>query len=216
MPVAVKICGVSTPDAVAAAVAGGAAMVGFVFYPRSPRNVTPDQAASLAARLPPHVTAVGLVVDADDALIDAVRSRAHVGMIQAHGKEPPDRIAAIKARTGLPVMKAIAVAEAADLEDAARFLKVADRLLFDAKAPASLPNALPGGNGLAFDWPLLAGRSWPIPWMLSGGLSPDNMARAVAATGARAVDVSSGVESTPGRKDTALIARFLDTARSLG
>ncbi|HWK47840.1 MAG TPA: phosphoribosylanthranilate isomerase, partial [Stellaceae bacterium] len=212
--IAVKICGLSTPEAVAAAVDGGAAMVGFVFYPRSPRAIPPAVAAGLAGAVPGHVIRVGLFVDPDDALLDRVLGEVPLDLVQLHGEEAVERVAAIRRRAGLPVMKALKIAGPADLDRAAGYADVADRLLFDAASPAGSA-ALPGGNGLAFDWRLLAGRSWPIPWMLSGGLTVANLAEAVATTGTRAVDVSSGVETTPGRKDMGLIREFLAAARSI-
>lgn len=210
----VKICGISDAAAIDAAVAGGARYVGFVFYPRSPRNVTPAEAGALAALLPDGVTPVALTVDADDALIDEICAQARIGMLQLHGAETPARVAELKARTGRQAMKAIKISEAADLAAAAPFAGVADMLLFDAKPPASMENALPGGNAVSFDWTLLRDRAWALPWMLSGGLDPDNVADALRISRAPAVDVSSGVESAPGRKDPARIAAFLQAARS--
>ena len=210
MSVAAKICGVKDRAALAAAVAGGAAYVGFVFYPRSPRNVTPMEAGRLAAALPRNVTAVALAVDPDDALIDSILEGApDIAMFQLHGGETPARVAEVRARTGKKAMKAIKVSEAADLDAARSYLSVADMLLFDAKPPADMKNALPGGNAVSFDWTILSGRSWPLPWMLSGGLDPENVADAIRISGAPAVDVSSGVESAPGVKDPARISAFL-------
>ncbi|MGE0745713.1 MAG: phosphoribosylanthranilate isomerase [Rhodospirillales bacterium] len=210
--VAAKICGVNTRAALDAAVAGGARWVGFVFFPRSPRHVSFAQAAELSALLPPAVTAVGLVVDPDDAMLRELIAAVPLGLLQLHGGETPDRIAAIRALAGLPVMKAIKVATAADLAPVPAYAAVADRILFDAKAP---PGLLPGGNALSFDWTILAGRTWPGPWMLSGGLTPENVAEAVRITGAHAVDVSSGVEAAPGTKDPARIAAFLRAVAAL-
>ena len=210
MTVATKICGVKDRAALDAAVAGGAAYVGFVFYPRSPRNVTPAEAGALAAALPGNVTAVALAVDSDDALIDSILEGApDIAMFQLHGAETPARVAEVRARTGKKAMKAIKVSEAADLDAARSYLSAADMLLFDAKPPADMKNALPGGNAVSFDWTILAGRSWPLPWMLSGGLDPENVADAIRISGAPAVDVSSGVESAPGVKDPARISAFL-------
>lgn len=211
-----KICGVSDAAAIDAAVAGGARYVGFVFFPRSPRNVTPARAGELAALLPDTVLPVALAVDPADALIDEIEVAAGVRMYQLHGAEPPERVAAIKARTGKPVMKAISVSDPADLDAADAYLGVADMLLFDAKPPADLAGAMPGGNAVSFDWNMLRGRDWSVPWMLSGGLAPDNVAEAIRISGARAVDVSSGVESAPGIKDPARIAAFLDAVRAAG
>lgn len=208
-----KICGVSDPAALNAAVDGGAAFVGFVFFPRSPRNVSPPQAADLARLLPTAVRSVGLFVDPSDDLLADVTSQVPFDLLQLHGKETPERLAAIKARFRLPVMKAFKIGEPADLDAAAAYFGVADRLLFDAKPPADAP--LPGGNGVAFDWTLLAGRTWPKPWMLSGGLNAGNVRDGVAATGARAVDVSSGVETAPGRKSPEMIRAFLQTVAGI-
>ena len=206
--VAVKICGLRAPEALAAAVGGGARGVGFVFYPPSPRHVSVAEAAALAAHAPPGVERVGVFVDPDDALLAEARDRAGLTAAQLHGAETPRRVAGIRERFGLAAIKAIPVARAEDLARAGEYAGAASRLMFDARPPAGAASALPGGNGLAFDWKLLAGRAWPLPWVLSGGLAPDNVAEAVEETGARAVDVSSGVESAPGVKDPALIAAF--------
>lgn len=208
----VKICGLRTAGDIAAAAKAGAAYVGFVFYPRSPRALAPEAAAGLARTLPPSVTAVALLVDPDDALIERALA-ARPGLLQLHGNESPARVADVRARTGVPVMKAIGLARAEDLAAARAYEAVADRLLFDAKAPKTA-GALPGGNGRPFDWRLLAGTRWRLPWMLSGGLTPDNVARAVHLSGARGVDVSSGVESAPGVKDPGRIRAFIEAARS--
>ena len=208
MSVAAKICGLSQPDAVAAAIAGGAAFLGFVFYKPSPRNVSAARVAELCASVPAGITRVGLFVDADDATIAAVLAVAPLDLLQLHGSESPSRIAEVKSRFARPVMKALPIADAEDVAAADPYLDIADRLLFDARPPRR-PAALPGGNGLVFDWRLIAGRRWPLPWMLSGGLTAANVAEGVRLTGARAVDVSSGVESAPGVKDTAKIAEFL-------
>ena len=206
----VKICGLTTPESLRAALEAGARYVGFVFFAKSPRNLSPEAARTLAAEVPPGVAKVALVVDADDATLDEIAARVPLDMLQLHGRESPERVAGIRARYGLPVMKAIGIATEADLAAIARHEAVADQLLIDAK-PA--PGAdLPGGNGLAFDWRLLAGRKWQKPWMLAGGLSPENVARAINLTGARQVDVSSGVESAPGVKDAALIRAFVAAA----
>ncbi|MEM6676905.1 MAG: phosphoribosylanthranilate isomerase [Pseudomonadota bacterium] len=205
-PVRVKICGLRTPEAVTAAAEAGAAYVGFVFFPPSPRALTAEAAREAALAAPPGVVKVGLFVDPDDAALDAVLSAVPLDMLQLHGHETPERVAEIRARHGLPVMKAIGVREAADLDAVARYAPVADQLLIDAKPPKGA--VLPGGNGLAFDWQLLEGRRWPLPWLLAGGLTPENAARAVAATGARQLDISSGVESAPGVKDPSRIRAF--------
>ncbi|MBT5647879.1 MAG: phosphoribosylanthranilate isomerase [Rhodospirillaceae bacterium] len=209
MTIDAKICGVSDRPAIEACVAGGARYVGFVFFPRSPRHVTPVQAAGLSAMLPDSIVPVALAVDPDDALIAEIDAQAGVSMYQLHGSETPERVADIKARTGKRVMKAIKVSDASDFDAAEAYLDVADMLLFDAKPPAEMANALPGGNAVSFDWTLLAGRNWSLPWMLSGGLDPENVAEAIRVSGASAVDVSSGVENTPGVKDAGRIAAFL-------
>ena len=209
MTIDAKICGVSDRPAIEACVAGGARYVGFVFFPRSPRHVTPVQAAGLSAMLPDSIVPVALAVDPDDALIAEIDAQAGVSMYQLHGSETPERVADIKARTGKRVMKAIKVSDASDFDAAEAYLDVADMLLFDAKPPAEMANALPGGNAVSFDWTLLAGRNWSLPWMLSGGLDPENVAEAIRVSGASAVDVSSGVENAPGVKDAGRIAAFL-------
>ena len=214
MGVATKICGLSTEEAVTAASAGGAAFLGFVFYPPSPRAITPRRAAHLCADVPAGIVRVGLFVDADDRAIAAVLAEAPIEMLQFHGSETPDRVAAAKRRFGRPVMKAVAVAGPEDVAGAAPYQDVADFLLFDAKPPRRM-DALPGGNGLVFDWELIAGRSWHVPWMLSGGLTAKSLAEAVRISGAVVVDVSSGIESCPGVKDVEKIRAFLAAARTL-
>lgn len=209
--VRVKVCGLSTPETVAAAVEAGAAYVGFVIFPKSPRAVTVEQARALAVDVPPGVAKVALVVDPDDALLDELDAKVPLDMIQLHGSESPDRVAEVRARTGLPVMKAIGIADAADLEAIDRYASVADQILVDAKPPKQ--GTLPGGNGVSFDWRLIANRRWSGPWMLAGGLTPDNVGEAIALTGARQIDASSGMESAPGVKDPALIRAFLEAAR---
>ncbi|WP_193366578.1 phosphoribosylanthranilate isomerase [Pelagibius marinus] len=215
MTVQVKICGLSTPEAMTAAIEGGAAFVGLVFYPPSPRALTPAQAAPLAAMVPEGVVKTGLLVDAGDATIEAILKEVPLDLLQLHGAESPARVAEIKARFGLPVMKVVKLRGQGDLEAVDPYLEAADRLLFDAKPPADMENPLPGGNAVAFDWTLLAGTSWPLPWMLAGGLTPENVARAVEISGAPAVDVSSGVEDAPGRKNPAKIKAFLAACRAL-
>jgi len=215
MSVQAKICGLSSAEALQVAVHGGARFVGFVFYPESRRNVTPELASALAALVPEGVTRVGLFVNPNDALLSGVLDRAPLDLLQLHGNETPRRVAEIKARFGKPVMKVISIAGPEDPETAVPYLDVVDWLLFDAKPPRGDPKALPGGNGLAFDWQLLGGRSWSRPWMLSGGLTPKNVAEAVATTHAQAVDVSSGVEIRPGLKDLSKIASFLSAVHRL-
>jgi len=211
MTVLVKICGLSTQDTLDAALAAGADMVGLVFFPRSPRNVSLEAAAALASRVAGRATVVALTVDADDAALDAIRATVRPDLWQLHGAETPERVAAVRARTGLPVMKVLGIADAGDLAAIDPYLPVADRLLFDAKPPKG--GALPGGNGVAFDWSLLAGLDLPRPAMLSGGLDASSVARALAITGLPGVDVSSGVERAPGDKDPARIAAFVAAAR---
>ena len=216
MSVAVKICGLSTPETLAAALESGADYVGFVFFPKSPRHVTLEQAAALAAQARGKAKIVALTVDADDALLASIASTVKPDLIQAHGAETPERIAAIRSLTGVGVMKALKVAGPEDIAAAKDYAAVADLLLFDAKAPASLKDALPGGNGLSFDWSLLADGKGGHRFMLSGGLTPENVAEAVRVTGARLVDVSSGVESAPGIKDPQRIRKFIEAVKSSG
>ena len=214
MTIAAKICGLSSEAAVAAAIEGGAAYLGFVFYPPSPRAVSAARAAALCAAMPPGVRLVGVFVDAEDAAIEAVLAAAPIDILQFHGHESPDRVAEAKARFRRPVMKAIAVAASEDVLAASRYEEIADLLLFDAKPPRRI-DALPGGNGLVFDWQLIAGHRWRLPWMLSGGLTAALLPEAVRISGASAVDVSSGVERRRGDKDPAKIRAFLAVARAL-
>lgn len=211
---AVKICGLTRAADRDAAIRSGARWLGFVFFPPSPRSLTPAAAGALVADRPGTAEAVGIFVDPDDAWLDAVLASAPLDILQLHGRETPERVAAIRARTGRRVMKALAVADAADLDRHRAFLEVADLLLFDARPPRA-PGAIPGGNGLAFDWRLLAGQRIALPWLLAGGLDATNLQEAAARTGTRAVDVSSGVETAPGIKDPAAIARLLAVARGL-
>jgi phosphoribosylanthranilate isomerase len=214
MSVAAKICGLSSEEAVGAAVAGGAAYLGFNFYPPSPRAVSPARAAALCAAVPSGVQRVGIFVNAGDDAIRAVLDLAPIDILQFHGQESPDRIADAKVRFHRPVMKVIAIAAPEDVLAARRFEADADMLLFDAKPPRRV-DALPGGNGLAFDWHLIAGHKWRRPWMLSGGLTAALLPEAVRISGASAVDVSSGVERRPGDKDPDRIREFLAVARAL-
>lgn len=213
MSVEVKICGLSTPETVDAAVEAGADMIGLVFFAKSPRNVTLDQAASLAARARGKAKIVTLVVDAADAELREIATRVDPDLIQAHGNESPERIVEIAALTGKPVIKAIRVKDASDIAAASQFSRVASLILYDAKAPETLGSSLPGGNGHAFDWGLLEGGKRPA-FMLAGGLTPENVAEAIRVTGAPVVDVSSGVESAPGIKDIGLIRKFIEAARA--
>jgi phosphoribosylanthranilate isomerase len=214
MAVAVKICGLTDPAALAAAVEGGARWLGFVFYPASPRALSPERAGELAGAAPPDRTTVGVFVDPDDALLDQVLARVPLAALQLHGTESPERVQAIRARTGRAVIKALQLAEATDLASIPSYAGVADMLLFDARPPKDL-KSLPGGNGLAFDWRLLEDLRVGCPWLLSGGLSAGNLAAAVTLCRPPAVDVSSGVERGPGQKDPAKIRRFLALARGL-
>lgn len=207
----VKICGLRTEADVAAVAAAGAAYAGFVFFPKSPRHLDIAQARLLALAAPMGLAKVALTVDADDALLDMIVEAMPLDMLQLHGDESPDRVADVRARYGLPVMKAVGVADEGDLAALAEFSLAADQILIDAKpAPGA---ALPGGNGLSFDWRLLVGRRWLRPWMLAGGLTAANVAEAARLTGARQVDVSSGVECAPGVKDSEKIAAFVRAAK---
>ncbi len=207
----VKICGLRTRDDMAAVAAAGAAYAGFVFYAKSPRHLTLDQARILAFAAPVGMAKVALVVDADDDTLDAIIEAVPLDMLQLHGHETPARVAEVRTRYGLPVMKAIGVADEGDLAALIDHSLAADQLLIDAKPPKGAD--IPGGNGLSFDWRLLVGRKWLRPWMLAGGLTPENVTEAIRLTGARQVDVSSGVESAPGTKDPARIAAFVSAAR---
>ncbi|QXT40605.1 phosphoribosylanthranilate isomerase [Gymnodinialimonas ceratoperidinii] len=210
--VSIKFCGLSRAEDVSAAAEAGARYVGFVFFEKSPRNVSVAQARDLALEVPMGIAKVALVVNPDDATLDEIVAQVPLDMLQLHGSEPPGRVAEIRARYGLPVMKAIGVAEASDLEAIDRYAPVADQLLIDTKKPKDADR--PGGNGLTFDWRLLAGRKyWTVPWMLAGGLTQDNVAEAVRVTGARQVDLSSAIESAPGVKDAARMKAFAAALR---
>jgi phosphoribosylanthranilate isomerase len=213
MAIEVKVCGLTDADAVAAAVAGGARYVGFVFYPPSPRSLTPERAGELARSAPGRITKVGVFVDPDDALLDEVLHEVPLDYLQLHGAETPERVAAIRARTGRGVIKALKIADPGDLTPVPAYAEVADLLMFDARPPDE-PGRLPGGNGLAFDWRLIAGLDPKRPVMLSGGLDAGNVATAIALTGIRAVDVSSGVERRRGEKDPDKIEAFVKAARA--
>lgn len=206
----VKICGLRSRADVAAAVAAGAFYGGLVFFARSPRHLTPSDARWVTDAMPEHLVRVALTVDAEDADLEAILEVVRVDMLQLHGHETPERVAGIRQRFGLPVMKAVGIAAEEDLAVVADYATVVDMLLIDARP---LPGAaMPGGNGLAFDWRLIQGRRWPVPWMLAGGLTPANVAEAVRLTGADQVDVSSGVESAPGLKSPGLISAFVRAA----
>ena len=211
MTVHAKLCGLNTAEAMAVALDGGAAWVGLMFFPPSPRFVSLEAAALLSAQAGGQAERVGVFVNPEDALLQETLAEVGLDAIQLHGKEEPARVAAIKALTGLPVWKACSIAVAADIENSRRYERVADALLFDAKPPKG--SVLPGGNAVSFDWRLLADTRWQCPWLLSGGLHAGNVADAVRLTGAAAVDVSSGIESAPGVKDPARIDAFLDAVR---
>jgi phosphoribosylanthranilate isomerase len=210
----IKICGLSRPDMLDAALDAGAAYVGLVFYEPSPRNVTLEQAQALAEQARGRAAIVALTVDAPDALLRDIARRVRPDFLQAHGGETPERVREMSELTGLPVIKAIKVRESRDVSRAGDYAGVAAMVLFDARAPEALADALPGGNGIAFDWTLLNGENGGTRFMLSGGLDCSNIADAIRITGAPAVDVSSGVERAPGVKDAELIRKFIETARA--
>jgi len=212
MATKVKICGLKTDAALEAALAGGADYVGLVFFPPSPRTLSPQAAAELAAKARGRASIVALMVDPDDRLIDTVTAAAAPDLIQLHGEETPERLREVRRRWGTPVMKAIKVETAEDARGALAYRDAADLILFDARAPSDATR--PGGNGEPFDWRALLGVEHRLPYMLSGGLTPANVAEAIRATGAGIVDVSSGVESSPGEKDPELIRRFLRAAKA--
>lgn len=213
MAVAAKICGLNDVEGLDVALRHGARLVGFNGFPGSPRYVVPDQLAALAGRVPDHVERVGVMVDPDDATLETWIRAGRLSIVQFHGQESAARLEAVRERFGVQVMKVIRVAEAADLDGVAPFEPVADWLMFDAKPPREATR--PGGNAVAFDWQILSGRTLRRPWLLAGGLDAGNVKEAVTLTGARFVDVSSGVESKPGLKDPALIRQFLETVRDL-
>lgn len=208
----VKICGLSTPHTLGAALDAGADLVGFVFFQKSPRHLSLEAARQLCILAGSRAIRVALTVDADDEALDAIMQEVGPDMLQLHGHEPPERVAEVRSRFGVPVLKAIGVSGAADFAQVSDYAPVADRILFDAKPPVGAD--LPGGNGLAFDWDLLRDLEPRLPYMLSGGLDVLNVVEAVARTGAAAVDVSSGVESSPGQKDTSKIAAFIRALRA--
>ena len=211
MTLKAKICGVSTPEAVRAAVDGGAGWLGFVFFPKSPRNLSPEAAVRLAEPARQRAKVVALLVDPSDAQVEEVARTLRPNLIQLHGKETPARTREISVRAACGIIKALPVGEASDLDAARAYESVVEHLMFDAK-PAK-DAALPGGVGRAFDWALMDGRRFQRPWFLAGGLDPWNVQEAASVAGAPLVDVSSGVERGPGLKDPALIAAFLDAVR---
>ncbi len=206
----VKICGLRSAADVAAVVAAGAHYAGLNFFPKSPRFLTLEQARDVALAAPPGLAKVALTVDADDAQLDQIVGAVPLDMLQLHGHETPERVAELRSRYGLPVMKVLGVADESDLAKLMEYSLAADQVMIDAKPPKGA--ALPGGNGISFDWRLLVGRKWLKPWMLAGGLTPANVAEAIRLTGARQVDVASGVESAPGVKDPDLMVAFVKAA----
>lgn len=207
----IKMCGLTRSEDVAAAVAAGPTYLGFNFFPKSPRYVSFEAARALALGVPEGIAKVSLTVDADDDMLDQLVATVPLDMLQLHGHETPARVSEVKARYGLPVIKVIGIGEAADLPQIDAYGRVADQLLVDTKPPPGADR--PGGNAQAFDWTLIEGRRWPVPWMLAGGLTVDNVAEAIRATGAAQVDVASGIESAPGLKDANLMSAFVDSAR---
>lgn len=211
MPVDVKICGLNTPDSVEACMAAGATMVGFNFFPKSPRYVRINEAASLASAVPEGLLRFGVLVNPDNELLSQILAHVPLDVVQLHGDEPPDRVAEIRARFDKPVMKVIKVAEADDLAQVKPYADIIDRLMFDTKPPKDA--TLPGGNAKAFDWTILQGFRFEKPWLLAGGLTADNVATAIRLTGAPGVDTASGVEDAPGRKNSQKIRQFVAAAR---
>jgi phosphoribosylanthranilate isomerase len=212
MAIQVKICGINSVESADAAVRAGADFAGLVFHTKSPRALNMEQARMLSERMTGRTLIVAMMVDPDDAALQAVIANTKPDFIQLHGGESAARVGAIKSMTGLPVIRAISIAEASDLAAASEYEKVADMLMFDAKAPANATRE--GGHGAAFDWQLLRGRTFSRPWLLAGGLNAENVARAISVSGAPGVDVSSGVETTPGVKSPDMIRAFVENARS--
>jgi phosphoribosylanthranilate isomerase len=212
MPLDIKICGLSTPETIAAALDLGASHVGFIFFPKSPRNVTPELAGQLRRAAENRAQAVAVTVDATDEFLDRIVSAMRPDMLQLHGKETPGRVAEVRERFNLPVMKALSISAPEDLLPIQGFVGVADRLLLDAKAPKG--SELPGGNGVSFDWRLLAALDPGLDYMLSGGLNAGNVAEAIRIANPPGLDVSSGVESSPGVKDVTLIDAFFAAVRA--
>ena len=215
MTVTAKICGINDPEAMRAAISGGASYVGLVFYPPSPRSLNPGEAMALASVVPERVSKVGLFVDPEDDLIDKTLFTVKLDLLQLHGDESPERVRDLKQKTSKKVMKVIKVSEPSDLARAEAYVRIADALMFDTKPPPSLKNALPGGNAVSFDWRILSGQKWPLPWMLAGGLHVGNVVEAVAISGATIVDTSSGVEDAPGHKNVDKIVEFLDAVAEI-
>ncbi len=215
MGIAAKICGINDSTAMRSAIEAGARYIGLNFYRPSPRYVTPVEAGGLVALVPEAVGRVGVFVNPEDAELDAILAETTLDLLQLHGEESPARTAALRERTGIKVMKAISVAGEEDIARADDYLDVADWLMFDAKPPKDMVNALPGGNALSFEWRLLGGRSWSLPWMLAGGLNVANIAEAVRLSGTTVVDTSSGVEDAPGKKNSEKIRGFLEAVSGL-
>jgi phosphoribosylanthranilate isomerase len=213
MPVLAKICGLTDDAAVEAAVQHGADMLGFVFFPASPRNLSAEQAEALLREVPSGIDRVGVFVDPETDFLDRILAKARLDLLQLHGDETPERCRAISIYFGLPIIKAIKVSSKADLKAAKAYEDAVDWLMFDAAPPKDATR--PGGNAASFDWSIMQGAKFNRPWLLSGGLTPENLSLAVQQSGASAVDVSSGVESAPGKKDPAKIRAFLDAARAL-
>ena len=212
MSIDVKICGLTDEESLAAAVEAGAAYVGLVFFEKSPRYISAPAAAGLLDGLPEDVRRVGLFVDPSDDFLAATVAHVRLDLLQLHGAETPDRVDAVSQEFGVPVMKAVSVASAEDIQAAKAYDRVAERLLFDAKPPAGSDR--PGGNAVAFDWALARQYDGQLPWLLAGGLKPSNVVQAIAESGAKAVDVSSGVEAAPGQKDPELIRAFIEAAEN--
>jgi phosphoribosylanthranilate isomerase len=214
MTLDIKICGLKTGEALAAALDNGASHVGFIFFPKSPRYIAPDEAGRLRQAAGGKAKAVAVTVDADDATLDTIVAAMSPDMLQLHGGETPERVSAVKARYGLPVMKAFSIRDTADLVAIERYRGIADRFLFDAKPPKGAE--LPGGNGVPFDWRVLAALAPDIDYMLSGGLNAENIGEALRLVGPAGIDISSGVESAPGVKDVGLIEAFFRAVRAAG
>ena len=212
MSCTVKICGLKSTDGIDAALAAGADMVGFVFFRPSPRSLSVKFAAELAARVPDNVIRVALSVDADDKLLESIIKQVGVDMMQFHGKESPERITEVRRRFDIPIIKALAISGPKDVADSQNYVPAADQLMFDAKPPKHATR--PGGNAKAFDWTLIANKDWGLPWILAGGLTPENVAEAIVLSGAQSVDVSSGVEDANGNKDAQKIFAFIDAVKS--
>ena len=206
----VKICGLTTLNTLSAAINSGATYVGFVFFEKSPRHLTIEQAIKMANIVPDGICKTALVVDPSDKDLDDLLDKVPVDMIQLHGHESAERVSEVKDKFGLPVMKAVGISHESDLVNLYEHSRIADQILVDAKPPKNA--VLPGGNGLSFDWKLLAGRRWSTPWMLAGGLNSSNLLQAAKLTGARQFDVSSGVETSTGVKDIKLISDFIQAA----